>query len=442
MKLNKIKLTSARVIILSFIILILTGTLLLLLPFATADGQGTSFLDALFTATSASCVTGLVVHDTATYWSGFGQAVILVLIQIGGLGVVTMALAISMISGKKIGLRSRSMMQDAISAPKVGGIVKLTGFILRMTLIFEVCGMVLLAPVFIRDFGVGRGLWYAVFHSISAFCNAGFDLMGVREPYSSLTGYAANPLVVLTVSALVIIGGIGFLVWEDFRTNGLRWKKYRMQTKVVLTATVLLLAVPTVLFFFFEYREGSVGTRLMLSWFQSMTARTAGFNTADLTLMSEAGMALMIVLMLIGGSPGSTAGGMKTTTFAVLLSNMRSVFRRREDTVFFGRRLEKGTVKNAATIATMYVLLFVTGGCLICRIEGLPLLTCLYETASAVGTVGVTLGITSSLGTFSRLILILLMYMGRVGGLTLIYAAVSSQQSSLSKYPTEKMTVG
>ncbi|MBQ9592889.1 MAG: Trk family potassium uptake protein [Lachnospiraceae bacterium] len=439
---KKWKLTSAQVIILSFIVMIMTGTLLLLLPFAKRGPGGATFMEALFTATSASCVTGLIVQDTATYWSGFGQAVILLLIQIGGLGVVTMALAISLVSGKRIGLRERSTMQEAISAPKVGGIVKLTGFILRMTAAFELGGMVLLLPVFIRDFGFPKGVWYAMFHSISAFCNAGFDLMGAREKYSSLTSYAGNPLVVLVVSALVIIGGIGFMVWEDVRTNRLRFKRYRMQTKVVLVTSALLLTIPTILFFLLEYREGSVGSRLLMAWFQSMTARTAGFNTADLTLMSQAGMAVMIVLMLVGGSPGSTAGGMKTTTLAVLLSNMRSVFRRREDTQFFGRRIEKETVRNAATIATMYVVLFVTGGCLISRIEGLPLLTCLYETASAVGTVGVTLGITPSLGTVSRLIIVVLMYMGRVGGLTLIYATVSSQQSSLSKYPVEKITVG
>ncbi len=439
---KKWKLTSAQVIILSFIVMIMTGTLLLLLPFAKKGPGGATFMEALFTATSASCVTGLIVQDTATYWSGFGQAVILLLIQIGGLGVVTMALAISLVSGKRIGLRERSTMQEAISAPKVGGIVKLTGFILRMTAAFELGGMVLLLPVFIRDFGFPKGVWYAMFHSISAFCNAGFDLMGAREKYSSLTSYAGNPLVVLVVSALVIIGGIGFMVWEDVRTNRLRFKRYRMQTKVVLVTSALLLTIPTILFFLLEYREGSVGSRLLMAWFQSMTARTAGFNTADLTLMSQAGMAVMIVLMLVGGSPGSTAGGMKTTTLAVLLSNMRSVFRRREDTQFFGRRIEKETVRNAATIATMYVVLFVTGGCLISRIEGLPLLTCLYETASAVGTVGVTLGITPSLGTVSRLIIVVLMYMGRVGGLTLIYATVSSQQSSLSKYPVEKITVG
>ncbi|MBQ4474387.1 MAG: Trk family potassium uptake protein [Lachnospiraceae bacterium] len=439
---KKWKLTSAQVIILSFIVMIMTGTLLLLLPFAKRGPGGATFMEALFTATSASCVTGLIVQDTATYWSGFGQAVILLLIQIGGLGVVTMALAISLVSGKRIGLRERSTMQEAISAPKVGGIVKLTGFILRMTAAFELGGMVLLLPVFIRDFGFPKGVWYAMFHSISAFCNAGFDLMGAREKYSSLTSYAGNPLVVLVVSALVIIGGIGFMVWEDVRTNRLRFKRYRMQTKVVLVTSALLLTIPTILFFLLEYREGSVGSRLLMAWFQSMTARTAGFNTADLTLMSQAGMAVMIVLMLVGGSPGSTAGGMKTTTLAVLLSNMRSVFRRREDTQFFGRRIEKETVRNAATIATMYVVLFVTGGCLISRIEGIPLLTCLYETASAVGTVGVTLGITPSLGTVSRLIIVVLMYMGRVGGLTLIYATVSSQQSSLSKYPVEKITVG
>ncbi|MBR1759407.1 MAG: Trk family potassium uptake protein [Lachnospiraceae bacterium] len=438
----KRRLTSAQIIILSFIFLILVGSLLLMLPFATKDGKGASFLDALFTATSASCVTGLIVQDTATYWSGFGHVVLLVLIQIGGLGVITMAFAISVVMGRRIGLRARSAMQEAISAPKVGGIVRLIGFILRTTAMIELGGAVLLAPAFCKDFGFWRGLWYALFHSISAFCNAGFDLMGINAKFSSLTGYAFHPLVIPVITALIIVGGIGFLVWDDVRAHKFRLKKYRMQSKVVLLTSAILLIVPAVLFYFLEYPEGSVMQRISLAWFQSVTARTAGFNTADLSQMSEAGLALMIGLMLVGGSPGSTAGGMKTSTLAVLLSNMRSVFKRRDDTQFFGRRIEKETVRNAATIATMYVVLFMTAGCLISRIEGIALMTCLFETASAVGTVGVTLGITTQLGTISKLIIIFLMYMGRVGGLTLIFATVSSQQGSLSKYPVEKITVG
>ena len=442
LKMNSLKLTSSRTIILSFLGLILFGTLLLMLPFATRSGQSASFLDALFTATSASCVTGLIVQDTATYWSPFGQTVILMLIQVGGLGVVTMALAISLAGGRRIGLRARSFMQDTVSAPNVGGVLKLTGFILKGTAIFELAGAVSFSFVFIPKFGVIKGIWYSLFHSISAFCNAGFDLMGINLKYSSLTAYADHPLIVTTVSALVIIGGIGFLVWQDIRENGLKVKRYRMQSKVVLTFSAALLVVPTLLFLFLEFREGSFGHRLSLSWFQSMTARTAGFNTADLTTLSEAGAMVMIILMLIGGSPGSTAGGMKTTTFAVLLANMRSVFLRRDDSSYFGRRINRESVRSAATILTLYSVLFIVGGCLISRIEHIPLLTCLFETASAVGTVGVTMGITPGLGTISRLILIFLMFLGRVGGLTIIFAAVSPGKNRLSKYPLENITVG
>ena len=429
-------------IIFSFFAMILVGTLLLMLPISSRSRTWTPFSDAIFTAVSASCVTGLVVQDTATYWSLFGQTVLLLLIQIGGLGVVTMALAITIASGKRIGIRARSFLQDAVSAPTVGGIVKLTGFILKITFSTELIGAAVLATAFIPEFGFIKGLWYSLFHSVSAFCNAGFDLMGINGKFSSLTAFQDHPVVVITVSFLVIFGGIGFLVWRDFRDHRLRLKKYRMQSKIVLVMSSLLLVVPAILFFFLEFTEGTFLHRISLSWFQSMTARTAGFNTADLPSMSEAGLFLMIGLMLIGGSPGSTAGGMKTTTFAVLLSNMRSVFRRRDDVVFFLRRIDKESIRNASTIATMYILLFSAGGCLISLIEGLPLLTCLYEAASAVGTVGVTLGITPNVGHISRAILIILMYLGRVGGLTIIFAAVSADKKRLSKYPLEKLTVG
>ena len=436
------KLTSAQIIIIGFAAVILFGTLLLMLPFATLDGRGAVFLDALFTATSAVCVTGLIVQDTAAYWSAFGQVIILSLIQIGGMGVVTIAVALTMISGKKVSLKQRSTMQEAISAPQMGGIVKFTGFILKMTLIFEILGAILMSPVFCKEFGILKGIWYSIFHSISAFCNAGFDLMGVKTPYSSLTYFTDNPLINLTIMCLIVIGGIGFLTWEDIRTHKWNIKRYRMQSKVILTTTALLILFPTIYFFFFEFQELPFGERILNAMFQAITPRTAGFNTADLTLISETGLAIMILLMIIGGSPGSTAGGMKTTTFAVLLSTAVSVFRRRESTNFFCRRIEDDTIKNASTILMMYLTFFLTGGLVISSIEGLPLVTCLFETASAIGTVGLTLGITPQLGIISRLILIGLMYLGRVGGLTLVFAALSMKQKSFVKYPKERMTVG
>ena len=439
--LPKKKLTSFQIIILGFFGVILLGTLLLMLPLSSKDGCATPLLDALFTSTSAVCVTGLVLYDTATYWSAFGQLVILLLIQIGGMGVITVAAAFAMISGRKISLMQRSTMQEAISAPKVGGIVRLTSFIIKTTLLMELLGAAAMTPVFCRDFGA-KGVWMALFHSISAFCNAGFDLMGTRTPFSSLTSYAAQPVINLVIVLLIIVGGIGFLTWDDIRSNHLHIHRYRMQSKIILCTTALLLAVPAVYFFCFEFVALPTKERVLTSLFQSVTPRTAGFNTVDLASLSEAGQCITIVLMLIGGSPGSTAGGMKTTTVAVLFATAISTFRRQESAHFFGRRVDDDVVKNAVTILIMYLALFFFGGLTISIVEDLPILTCLFEAASAVGTVGLSLGITSGLGMASKLILITLMFCGRVGGLTLIFAALSGTQKNVSKFPREKVTVG
>lgn len=439
---KKRRLTSFQIIILGFAAVIFVGALLLMLPISSKSGTVTPFNEALFTSTSAVCVTGLVVQDTATYWSVFGQCVILLLIQIGGLGVITVAASFALLSGRKISLMQRSTMQEAISAPKVGGIVRLTYFVLKATFLFEAVGAVAMMPVFIKDFGL-KGIWMAFFHSISAFCNAGFDIMGTADAkYASLTSYVGSPVINITVMLLIIIGGIGFLTWEDIFTNKHRFKQYRMQSKVILTTTALLILLPAIFFFFVDFADMPISERIFSSLFQSVTPRTAGFNTADLTLMTGAGQAIIIVLMLIGGSPGSTAGGMKTTTFAVLIANALASFRRKEDPQFFGRRIETKAVKNAATIFMMYVTLFFGGAVIISVAEGLPIGTCLYETASAVGTVGLTLGITPSLGILSQCILIILMFLGRVGGLTLIYAALSGTQKNLSKLPQDRITVG
>ena len=434
-------LRAPTVLAVGFALTILVGALVLMLPVSAADGQITPFLDALFTAASASCVTGLVTVSTAVHWSVFGKCVILLLIQIGGMGVITVAASFAMISGRKISLMQRSTMQEAISAPKVGGIVRLTGFIVRVTLVMELLCAAVMAPVFCRDFGK-KGLWMALFHSVSAFCNAGFDLLGVRTPFSSLTSYAANPVINFTIMFLIVFGGIGFLTWDDIRTNRLHLHKYRMQSKVILCTTAVLLIVPAMYFYFFEFADLTRKERLLSSLFQAVTPRTAGFNTVELTDLSEAGQFITIALMLIGGSPGSTAGGLKTTTIAVLLTTAISTFRRRENAHLFGRRIDDDVVKNAATISLMYITLCCTGGLIISVSEGLPMLTCLFETASAVGTVGLSLGITPELNLLSRSVLILLMFFGRVGGLTLIFAALSSAQKKVSKLPKEKITVG
>lgn len=439
---KKRHLTSFQIIILGFAGVILVGALILMLPISSKSGTFTPFNEALFTSTSAVCVTGLIVQDTATYWSVFGQSVIITLIQIGGLGVVTVAASFALLSGRKISLMQRSTMQEAISAPKVGGIVRLTGFVLKATFLFELLGALAMMPTFIKDFGA-KGIWMSFFHSISAFCNAGFDIMGTETAkYASLTSYVANPAINITIMLLIIIGGIGFLTWEDIYTNKHHFKQYRMQSKVILVTTGLLILLPAIFFFFVDYAGIPIKERVLSSLFQSVTPRTAGFNTTNLAAMSGAGQAIMIVLMLIGGSPGSTAGGMKTTTFAVLIANAFASFRRKEDPQFFGRRIESKTVKSAATILMMYITLFFGGAIVISVAEGLPLGTCLYETASAVGTVGLTLGITPSLGVLSQSILILLMFLGRVGGLTLIYAALSGTNKNLSKLPQERITVG
>lgn len=438
----KKRLSTFQVILLGFAGVILLGALLLMMPISSAERVVTPFNEALFTSTSAVCVTGLIVKDTGSYWSAFGQAVIITLIQIGGLGVVTIAASLSMLAGRRISLMQRSTMQDAISAPKVGGIVKLTKFIITGTFIIEAVGAVSMMPVFCKNFGA-KGIWMSVFHSISAFCNAGFDILGTEgNQFCSLTSYTSSPVINITVMSLIVIGGIGFLTWDDIYNNKFKIKKYRMQSKIILVTSLILILLPAIYFFFFDYSNYSIGNRLLASLFQSVTTRTAGFNTTDLTKLTRPSQAIMIFLMLVGGSPGSTAGGLKTTTIAVLILNAFACFRRKEDVCAFGRRIDNSVIKNAATIVMMYIALFFIGGVSICTIEKLPLVASLFETASAIGTVGLTLGLTPKLSLASQIILIVLMYIGRVGGLTLIYATLSGKKQINAKMPLDKITVG
>ena len=432
--------SSFQTIILGFLGVILLGAILLSLPFSSQSGEFTLFSDALFTSTSAVCVTGLVTVDTATHWSILGQVIILILIQIGGMGVVTVASSIALISGRKIGLFNRSTMQEAMGAQKVGGIVRLLRFILIITFSIELLGAALLAPVFCKDFGILKGIWMSLFHSISAFCNAGFDIVG--ENFSSLSHYAANPLVNVVIMLLIIFGGLGFLTWDDIFTHKFRPRKYRMQSKVVFAMTIFLVLLPSILLFFTEFSSLPISERILYSLFGAITPRTAGFSTFNLTSLSEASILVMIALMLIGGSSGSTAGGMKMTTVAVLLAQCISVFKRKNSVSLFKRRVEDSTVMNAAAIFVMYIVLFIGGSVSISLIENLPILTCMFEAGSAVATVGLSLGITPDLSIASQIILMVLMLIGRVGGLTIIYAAFASKGQNLSQLPSEKITVG
>lgn len=432
----RFRLTSARVIIFGFAGVILFAALLLMLPFSSARGNETSFINALFTATSATCVTGLVVYDTATHWSIFGQAIILLLIQIGGMGVVTIAIGLSRLSGKKVGLLGRSFMQDSISAPRLGGIMKFTGFVVLASLIVEALGAIALMPTFCKMFGV-KGIWYSFFHSISAFCNAGFDIMG---KFSSFTHFVSNSSINITIMLLIIVGGIGFATWKDIKEHGIIIKKYTLQSRVIILVTAIFILFPAV-FFFFQFAGMETKSRVLASLFQSVTLRTAGFNTVDFSALKDCSAAIMIVFMLIGGAPGSTAGGMKVTTIAVLFCSMQSVFSRKKEVRMGNRRIDEENIKTAAAVFMMYITLFLVGGIAISLYDNIPLQKCLFETASAIGTVGLTTGITTSLSSFSKVILICLMYIGRVGGLTVIFAASKSLYTG-AKLPLERITVG
>ena len=426
--------------------MILLGTGLLCLPFAVKDA-GVNLLTAFFTATSATCVTGLILADTYSHWTTFGQAVILVLIQIGGIGFMTLCISAISLTRKKIGLTSRALMQNAISAPQIGGIVRMTKFIFIGTFAVEAVGALLLSFYFCPKLGLGRGIWFAVFHSISAFCNAGFDLMGSSEPFSSLTAQSANVYVNVIIMLLIIIGGLGFFVWRDILDTRFRFSRLNLQSKVVLTFSTILVFGGALLLFLLEFGgpafEGrSVPEQILASLFQSVSARTAGFNTVDLSVMTGAGKFLMICLMLVGGSAGSTAGGIKTTTFAVLIFSVFSTFRHRKSIEAFGRRLEDDIARTASCIVIMYLTLACGSAMLISRLDGLPLIDALFESISAVATVGLTAGTTGALCTVSKLLLAFLMLFGRAGSLTFLLAFSSNNTAKVSSLPLEKIQLG
>ncbi len=429
-----------------FFCIIITGTLLLMLPFASRDGQSEPFLNCLFTATSASCVTGLVVADTWSQWSLFGQLVILTMIQIGGLGFITVGVFISIVLRRKIGLKERGLMMESVNTLQIGGVVRLAKKIIIGTCIFEGTGAVLLAIRFIPQFGFLRGLFYGIFHSISAFCNAGFDLMGGQTPYSSFVAYYDDWLVNLVIMSLIIIGGIGFIVWDDLSRNKLHFRKYMLQTKIVLVTTAILVFGGGLLFYLLERNHLLVGMntsgKILTSLFSSVTARTAGFNTTDTAALTDGSKLLTIILMFIGGSPGSTAGGIKTTTLVVLLLCVHSNIKQTYGINIFGRRLENDAVKRAGTILTINLLLAVTASLAIMAIQPLGFSDILFETFSAIGTVGMTTGITRALHPVSRCIIILLMYCGRIGRHSIALAFVQSKRKPHVQQPAEAINIG
>jgi trk system potassium uptake protein TrkH len=368
------------------------------------------------------------------------------MIQLGGLGFMTFSVCFSLLLGRKIGLKKRELLQESVNTTQIGGVVRLIRKVLWGTLIFEGAGAVLLSCRFVGEFGVVKGIYYGIFHAVSAFCNAGFDLMGTREAGSSLTFYALDPLVNITVMLLIIIGGIGFLVWDDISEKRWHFRRYRLQTKLVLAVSAALIVGGTLVFWLLE-RDGvlagrSAGGQLLLSLFQSVTARTAGFNTVDMAALQDSSKLLMVMLMFVGGSPGSTAGGVKTTTLIVMLIYLRSTVRKSKGAEAFGRRLEDETIKRAGAILSLSLMLDVTGTLLVTAIERLPLADVLFEVCSALGTVGISTGITGSLMIPCKLILMFLMYCGRLGSLTFALIFTENRLNSPVQNPKEKIAVG
>ncbi|MDO5423943.1 MAG: potassium transporter TrkG [Eubacteriales bacterium] len=440
------QLSNMQTIALGFAVIILVGALLLMLPISSRDGSWTRFSDALFTATSATCVTGLVTVDTWLHWNLFGQCLILLMIQVGGLGFITIGVLFSLVLHKKIGLRQRGMVSESMNAIQIGGIVGFVRKVLIGTAIVEGVGAVLLSIRFVGEFGFLKGIYYGIFHSVSAFCNAGFDLMGYQGPFSSLVNYSSDWLVNLTIMALIVIGGIGFLVWEDLLKHKWHFSKYRLHTKIVLPVTAVLIFGGALLFYLFErenlMKDMGAQEAFLCSLFASVTTRTAGFNTTDIATASDASKLLNIILMFIGGSPGSTAGGIKTTTVVILFLYIRSMFQKTKSISIWKRSLEADAIKRAAAIASGNMTLALGAALLICGMQKLPLDDVLIETFSAISTVGMSAGITRDFHLLSKLAVIFLMYCGRVGTLSVALSFTERKKTSPIEYPEEKILIG
>lgn len=447
MLLQKFKhLSGMQLIALGFFLLIMTGALLLMLPISSRTGEVTPFLATLFTATSATCVTGLIVYDTYTHWSLFGQLVIITLIQIGGLGFITIGTAVSLILRKRISLKQRGWIKESFNVLDIGGVVRLIRLVLKGTLFFEGVGALLLFTRFYPTMGLAQGLYYSIFHSISAFCNAGFDIMGKYEPYSSFTAYYNDPVVSFTICGLILIGGIGFIVWSDIASHKWHFQKYALQSKMVLSVSAVLVFGGAFLFYILEgkrlYADMDLTGKICSSFFNAVTPRTAGFNTTDTGALSEGGKLLSTILMFIGGGSGSTAGGVKMSTFFVLLLHLRSTLLRTHGTNIFDRRIEDSTITKASAVLCTYLFLCVAATLAICGMQNFPIGDTFFEVVSAICTVGMTTGLTGNLNGISQLILIFLMYVGRLGSLSFALSFTDHKKPSHIMQPVERINIG
>ena len=434
-----------RLLVLGYLGVIIAGTILLILPISTRETGSASFMDAFFTTVSASCVTGLVIRDTYTYWSLFGQIVILLLIQTGGIGFMTVVVMIWKLGGKKIGLKGRTFMQESVNAPTLSGMVRLTSTILLGTFLFELIGAFVLAFRFIPEYGIGEGIYFSLFTSVSAFCNAGFDLFGGKHgEFASLTAYSGDPIVCLTVSFLIIVGGVGFFVWRDIKENLFKIRKYSLHTKIVLTATAILIIVPFIIIFLAE-KDLPVKERIFSSLLTAVSPRTAGFNVLPLTgagAIKTVTLFLTVVLMFIGGSSGSTAGGVKTNTVGVLFLSVISLVRGKKSVQAFGRRIDESNLKSAAQFFFIYLCFIILGVFLLCLFEeNCDLTAIVFEVVSAIGTVGLSLGLTPMLSTASQAVLAVLMFLGRAGCMTVLLSWHAQSEPS-AELPLERVRVG
>ncbi len=442
----KRKFSALQVIASGFFLIAMLGTLLLMLPVSSKDGTWTPFLTALFTSVSSSCVTGLVLVDTATHWSLFGQIVIILLIQTGGLGFMTIATFFMSFAKKSINLRNRSIMAESINTTHIAGLKTITKKIIIGTALFEGIGAVILSARFIGEFGLIKGIWYGVFHSISAFCNAGFDLFGVQGEFSSLINYTGDYVINITLILLISIGGIGFLVWDDLLKNKLNFRKYQLHTKIVLTVSLALTFGGALIIFLLENDYSLSGMtaseKILGSLFTSVTCRTAGFNTVDFAALSKGSILVMCFLMFVGGSSGSTAGGAKTTTIAVIFAYLFASLRGISKPVIFGRSIDAETHRKAVTVCVFNLTLIFSAVTLICAVDNLPLQDVLFEIFSAMSTVGMTTGITRDLSIISKLAVIILMFCGRVGSISFALAILEKRAQPAVTCPTESITVG